>query len=397
MIACLITLLLVAADAVPADELRATVEVKIDGQPIAGAPILLQLTIKNTGANAFSYWCGGPARYPQGDAFTVLIEDEKGRWRRIRLSNGQYVQGSGGGIEIKPGDVVAFPAALSSLAAGAYSLRQVHCDAAGYYPGPDHHMVVTWPAMDAEPGLAINVREDAAALRRFGAQLLDRVRRDEPFARHVATEYHVQPVLDAVTEDLLAEDAGVVEGAAATLYHLSEFPKGFGEVVKRSMLKQLRADPPAKDACSMLAALAGRDGSDGSLDAVLAYVEAAKAWGEPRWPLQDLSDFKQPAAAAALRRALTDPDPLVRFTAAVGLSRRRDPAAVPVLVSELQRVGSGERVSAVYCLGEYWDDPRAMNAIEAASEDVNAEIRTPARQVLKDMQRREHPSTSPAK
>ena len=374
--------LAVVAAGAPRDEPRATLTVKVQQQQVVGVPILLELTVKNTGTQSIKYWCGGPDSYPGAHRFQAIIVDERGQEQRMPLSNGQYWRGSGDDKTIAPDAAVTFPAATAALPAGKYTLRSVVGEKEGYQPAPNEPMVVTWPAIDAKVMQALELREDPEAQRAFGEGLLGRVRKGEPFALHVAAEYRIAAVLDAMVKDMESDDAGVAVQACEVIFKMSEFPKGLGAVIKRSMLKHLKAEDSQEesDLRSMLAALAAREGSDESLDAVLALVDDGLPRPHPHrcWALQNVQNFEQPKAAETLRKLLTYPDAWVRFKAASGLSRRRDPAAVPVLVETFKDRTSDERDSALYSLSDYWDDPRAVAAIDQAAKDTDARVRQAA-------------------
>ncbi|MGA2501304.1 MAG: HEAT repeat domain-containing protein, partial [Tepidisphaeraceae bacterium] len=164
------------------------------------------------------------------------------------------------------------------------------------------------------------------------------------------------------------------------IFKLSDFPKGLGAVIRRSMLKHLKMERSDGETSlrSGLASVAARELSDESLDAVLALLEDELQRPDRCWSIQELWNFEQPKAAEALRKLLTHPDGWVRFMAASGLSRRRDLAAVPVLVETSKNPTSEERTYALHRLSDYWDDPRAVAAIDQAIKDTDARVRQSA-------------------
>lgn len=384
------------SSATRAADLRAALEVAIDGQTLAGQPVLLTLTVRNTGPDRFGYWCGGPGRYPPANRFVAVFVDPAGRQRRSRLSNGQYVEGSGGDIPIAPGEAVTFPAAAEPLPPGKWTLASVAGEQRGYVVGPGKAMTVTWPATEASPRLPLDVRDDPKAAAAFAEDLLRRVRREEPFARHVATEFEIPAVIDATVRDLGSDDADAAARAAKALFQLDPLPAGLGAVIKRCMTKRLATDAPGD--LGYLTALAEREGSDDALDAVLAFVNARGDFpgeGDRRYRLQYLFGFTQPRAADALRAALKDPR--LAFTAAVGLSGRHDPAALPVLLDVARFRGHMDRSMALARLADYWDAPEAVATLEqvAADPESSDADRGDARRALQSAKDAKARSTAP--
>ncbi|MGA2498213.1 MAG: hypothetical protein ABSH20_10755, partial [Tepidisphaeraceae bacterium] len=161
--------LAVVAAGAPQDEPRATLTVKVQQRQVVGVPILLELTVKNTGTRAITYWCGGPDIYPGAHPFEAIIVDERGQEQRMELSNGQYVKGSGQGRTIETDTVMTFPAAMAGLPAGKYTLRSVVGES-------DRD---AWPEMEAKVEQKLEVRVDPDAQRTFGEELLGRVRKGE--------------------------------------------------------------------------------------------------------------------------------------------------------------------------------------------------------------------------
>src|SRR5437764_11391316 len=68
-------------------------------QPV-GAPILIRITVTNTGQAVVGYWCGGPGMYPDAREFAARIIDGNGTTREATLSNEQAQMGSGHFIKI---------------------------------------------------------------------------------------------------------------------------------------------------------------------------------------------------------------------------------------------------------------------------------------------------------
>jgi len=365
----------------PAGEMRASLAVKVDQKQIAGVPVIFELTITNSGTKAFACWCGGPDKYPPADWFEAVIIDEAGKERRVPMSNGQYHMGSGGAIKIEAGKSSKLPAAIEGLPAGKYTIKAIVGEAQGYFPNPKLAMIATWPAMEWKEGQKFEVKDDAEGAARFAKDLLKQVRAGQPFAKHVATDYTIQVVIDAMFGDLESADPEVVTQASRTVYRLGEFPKGFGAVIRRAMSKQLSVESPSGDATAMLASLAEREGSDDSLEAVLAYIDSGM---QREWSMQNLFNFKQEKAAARLRELLKAKEDSIRLRAAIGLSKRHDPSAIPVLIDAARAKGNNYRGDVFYPLSDYWDDERAMAVLREAAADPDESVRRDAATALKN-------------
>jgi hypothetical protein len=373
-----------ADDALP----KARLAVRVyDNYAVAGLPVILRLSVTNTGRVPFHYWCGGPDRYPPAGEFVATVEGTDGEAREVPLSNGQYTQGSGSLVWVEPGQTVWLPATIDSLPPGRYTIRTVRCEEQGYFPVPNGPMKVTWPTVASAVGLTVKVRKDPTRYDQIVAELLARTRANDPFAQHVATEFRVAQVIKAMMADLGSDDQAA--GTAARVLFMLRDPKpdGLGDTLKRAVVRRLRADESDRDVLSLLSSLAEQEGSDASLDSVLAIVLEPGAVERSRYVLQDLFNFKQARATEALRKFVAHPDSGVRFTAAVGLSKRRDPAAVPVLVAASREPGHPDRTHAFYRLEDYPDDPRAVAAIEAGARDPDEAVRRSAISVRESLNR----------
>lgn len=356
---------------------------------VANLPIAFRMKVANSGNVPFSYWCGGPGRYPPGDEFVAVIAAADGATKEYRLSNGQYTQGgSGSGITIRPGDATWLPVVLEPLPVGRYTLQQIHCDARGSFPRPGAPMDVYWPAMSIMPNQTFEVRDNPVAADRISLEMLARVRKYEPFAEHVASTYKIPAVMNAMLQDLESEDS-TTAGIAAEFYFKvdSHRPAEFMKILGRAISKRLGEDIPDWNLLSLLGSLAEQEGTDEALGFVLKYVLDDRSVHHSRYVLQHLFNFSQPAATHALRRFIADPDRNVRFTAAVGLSKRLDPAAVPVLIAASQDVSHPDRSHALYRLADYHDNPQATAAVVAASHDPDEAFRKTALSVLEMIER----------
>ena len=99
-----------------------------------------------------------------------------------------------------------------------------------------------------------------------------------------------------------------------------------------------------------------------------------------------LGAFTSAESRGALAAALDDPVADVRWNAAIALARRRDPAAVPVLLSMLDRgqlaavpgltdEQRSEVMAQAIDAASQFDDPRAADAIRALRTDPDLKVR----------------------
>lgn len=76
-----------------------------------------------------------------------------------------------------------------------------------------------------------------------------------------------------------------------------------------------------------------------ALDALLTLSQSPQP-NQRWWALRALAGFAQPSAGQALVAALADTEPDVRSCAALALTQRPEPAAIPALISMLHREDS---------------------------------------------------------
>jgi hypothetical protein len=360
----LLTSRLMAQD-VPPDSLT---DVEADEVQPAGAPILVRITLTNTGQKVITYWCGGPAKYPGAHAFTARITNERGKTRESVLSNGQFQGGSGGNCPIQPGQSVTLPAALEPLPAGSYTLQ--------VGKGKPAKIIV----------------KDAPELTREREQdILKRVRKGEPFAQHVSAKFPTGPVTAALLQDLLSEDQQVAFQAAYALYCAEKIPADSGAIVNKAMRMHLDAVEKKQhretSPLIYLAFLAAHVGSDEAMSAVLTLAHSNMDVGTRGSAIGALGTFKQEGAAKALRDLLKDEVQEVRFAAARALAERKDPAAVEVLLVVAGDTGNSWRGYAYRALAKFPTDARVESAIKNGLRDEDEFVRSQAEQALRELRR----------
>ena len=304
----------------------ARLDVKVAETAILGEPVLMEVTVTNTGCAAMSYWCGGPDTYPNAEIFRVTLTDADGKMLEVQPSNGQYIQGSGGHCRIIPGQSIQVPLAIPPLAAGKWTL-QVNCIEGGYIDkkagGVKH---VTWPMVDKTSGSAFTVKDDAEAKQQFEKELLARIRGGKDvFSRHVASHYAIMGVLTPLLRDLSGPDDKAALTAENTLFQTPSLPPGTDKVVREAVAAQLKRDEYKADvnllACLM--GLAERQPTDEMLKAVLALAHSdIKSPGDEilDHAVSALRYFPQKESQDELHRFLNDKRQRVRDAASNALA-----------------------------------------------------------------------------
>ena len=112
---------------------------------------------------------------------------------------------------------------------------------------------------------------------------------------------------------------------------------------------------------------------DPSAEPELASLARSEDAGVRKTAVHALGSLPSAEARATLAAALDDPIEDVRWNAAVALARRRDPAAVPVLLEMLDRAHLG----AVAGMTEEQRVDTLLQAVEAAAVVPDARLRAP--------------------
>ena len=228
----------------PAASLRVTADAL---QP-SDAPIVLELTIQNTGATRLSYWCGGPGDYPDCDDFvaTVTRRGPAETVARIRLANGQSAGGAGRAFEVAPGASVHFPAALGPLPRGSYKI-----EVEGAARGRERDGLIVaadWPATRTLDAIGVEVRDDPRLAAARDAGVLAKIRAHDPFARCLAVTWPRAAVREALAADLTGDDAVAADRAADGLWGDRPPDKSDLPLVARAIDQHLQ---PPDDGCDV--------------------------------------------------------------------------------------------------------------------------------------------------
>lgn len=237
----LLCLLLPMTSAV-AGEPSATLLVTAEKVQPAGQPILLMLTILNTGSVPIGYWWGGPGDYPDAKDFRVAIEPTAGATTNpplrngiIILRNGQNSSGAGRTRLISPGHSVVLPAAIASPSAGSYRIW--------IGSSPDSN----WPWMRAAHPLNVDLRDDAKLASARQQELLARVRNNDHFAQFVARAFPTSTLTESLQKDLEGNDIIAAERAMDGLWEEDTSPQDAADAVAKAIAAHVKPPSDAFD------------------------------------------------------------------------------------------------------------------------------------------------------
>ena len=400
----------VALAPVARGDTTAALDAKLTSPPLAGFPLIFDLTITNTSPAgdkppSFMYF-GGDGVYPSAIGFEVRITDRAGHVIHRGLQNAQYHMGSRGGPH--PIDQsLTFPAVADGLATGDYTLFIFTAGGS-----------VGLPPMRS-PALKVTIRDDAAAFKR-AAQPYSAAPASVPaktFTDFVGITYGFSPIVNQWLADLAKPeaDAATLRMAAIRLSSVVRLPAGSESILKEAVAR-LQNKPPADmtagDQAQTIQSLircAAHIGTDAGTEIVLSVAQgdtpqrsyAVSALGG--CPGQRIDDL-----LVALSK---DPDANVARNAQIALGARGNPIALSFAKEALKtpyttasptgRGPSGPTTMAITAatmiLLGLSDNPEAQKIIKEVSADPQSPLRSNgALQLLTRLQLLEQgPATRP--
>jgi hypothetical protein len=333
----------------------------------AGVPVILQLLIHNTGAARMSYWCSGPGEYPDAADYTATLMGPEGPVEKIPLANGQHSESDGRSMDVAPGRSIQFPATLGILAPGAY---QILIEGVPRFGGP--RSVMTWPAVRSSGFFHLEVRHenDLAAAR--DAQIVARVRADDPFCRFVAAKWPRRGVRDALVADLTGDDIVAADRAADGLWGDADPAKVDGPLVASVILKHLKPPAGECDIGLMTRLTSGSEALDSEpVKAAMAKLVLARSEGIVRRAAASALDRPADTVVTANRLRLPDANGVNSSEAA---QRRRHDAAMLDAMLELARSQDvHERRLAYAALGDLPSSPTVIEALHLGQHDSDGQ------------------------
>lgn len=333
-----------------------------DTQP-AKSPILLKLTMTNTGKMPLTYWCGLSGDYPPLYRDTkARVTDANGKVSEVQISNGQAELGSGFVKSLAPGDSIIIPAVIGPMPPGNYLIE---------FSGGSARVTIK---DDAD---LLKKREQDLRARISGGNIAGQDLRTrgsgEPFAEHVVITYPTQSLLESYLRDLSGDDVETAECAVRLLARVPKLPEGTVPFLAKAMDKQftpLRNRIQRGVMLSELAGLAARIGSDEALELVvkLSHNESGEGAG-----IGALGLFKQERVTKELHTLLTSKDEISRYYAAQTLAERKDVAAIEVMAAIVSNPKTSSTLREYGCraLVNFPKDERAEEAIRSCLSDIH--------------------------
>ena len=358
----------------------ASLTVSGDAVQPAGAPVILQLSVRNTGKSRISYWCAGPGEYPDAAVFvaTVAPVGAPGKPLKLILDNGQW-SGPGRAFDLAPGRSITFPATIGPVLPGRYRIT-IEGAAQGRGEG-DALKAITWPATRSDNALEFEVRHDNPLAGARDAHIVAGVRANEPFARHLASTWPRKGVRDALVVDLAGDDVVAADRAADGLWGDADPAAVDGPLVASVILKHLAPPAGESDVGLMTRLTAGSKSlASEQLKAAMAKLVLARPEGQVR-----------SSAAAALERGVTLPLAGPTYSLAdakrfewpnafanVGGTeaeqrQRHDAALLGAMLDLARSEDPHERKLAYRALTDLAQNPAAAQAVERGLKDPDIE------------------------
>jgi hypothetical protein len=373
--------MLTCASDVSAAHSHLTASLQISADPVQpeGAPVLLMLTVRNTGREPISYWCGGPGEYPDaGDFFANLkrVDAIRFYWPEPKVfSNGQSRDGAGRLLEVPPGRTLQFPVAFEPVPQGIYIIT-VEGNADGRMQNGAIRFV-TWPAMQSNDAVTVEIRADQKLATARDTQTIAKVRANDPFAKYVASNWPRKQVREALIDDLMGEDAVKADRAIEGLWGDGEPPKADAPIVVRAIVKHLKP-PEATTDVGLMTRLVEASKASKSPDATAAIALLATSRANGR--IQDMANDRLVAIKAGDGRGnigeFSDTeipkDDSVVVDALAGLARSADPE---------------QRKLAFNLLGFHPNNPVAEQVLRAGLNDQDLEVYAAADRNLDNIRR----------
>jgi hypothetical protein len=337
-----------------------SVAVQADSTQPAGLPILLTLTVTNTGDKPYLYWAPGRS-YPPGDSFLAVITDDSGNVREAQMNNDRGGPGSGGIFELLHGQSINIPVCIGPIAPGSYKIEVKYGNG------------ISGAVMKMDQAYRVVVKNDPDLAKRREEDLVARIRKGEGFAQYIAGNYPNKSLTDLLLQELLSDDSKNVEHAASAFLRVRKLPESSAKVIKKAVDNHLSATKGQASQDTqiprLLAVLAAKVGTDEALEPVISLARTKPV---SEGVVLALAGFKQEKATQELRRFLEDESDSLQFRAAQGLSGRKDPKALEVLLTVAHDPKSRWRMYSFDALLNYPNDPRVEDAIKSGLDYSNA-------------------------
>jgi HEAT repeat protein len=374
LFASLLTLISSFNPAAARDLPQLTVATRADSTQPGGLPILLTLTVTNTGEEPYFYYLLLGSSYPRGSTFVAVITNESGKVREAQMGNDQRGPGSGGVSKLLRGQTINVPVYINPLVPGSYKI-EVRCGNG-----------ISGAVIKMDQPTRVVVKNDADLAKKRDADLVARIRKGEAFAQYVAGTYPNRSLIDLLVQELLSNDSQIVERAASALLRVDKLPDGSVAVISKAINKHLAAVGQQENSNAsiprMLAVLAAKVGTDEALEPVIALARTKPVC---EGVIIALGSFKQEKATKELQRFLQDENNQLQFRAAQRLAERKDAKALEVLLTVAHDSKSRWRMYSFDALLKYADDQRVESAIKSGLDAPDSQVRQSAEFALRQL------------
>jgi hypothetical protein len=353
----------------------ATLQVTADPIQPEGLPVLLTLTVHNSGREPIYFWQDSAGDYPDASHFVATVigqgRDRTLLRKQLSNSNGPLASGSGRLRRIDRGRSLSFPAALPPLPAGSYRIIVVG-EPQGRFAGGQ--LVDVWvPQTISEPSPRVEIRADEKLAEERDEQIIAKVRTGDPFAEHVAGRYPREAVRDALEQDLSGDDIVAAEGAIDAFWPGRDPPPEAAPTIASAIRSHLKPINDGHDEWMMHQLLGmARQLNTPDVTAAVKELSAARPDGRVRdyaknAPTQ-LNYQATPPAHVRLRPEDVFEDPLI--DALLKLSQSVDPKT---------------RIRAYKSLSGYPESRRAIEALKKGTLDRDDSARLAAEKGLRTL------------
>lgn len=384
-----------------------TASLTISGDAVqpAGAPVILQLLVRNTGKSRISYWCAGPGEYPDAAVFvaTVAPVGAPGKPFTLILDNGQW-SGPGRAFELAPGRSITIPATIGPVLPGRYRIT-IEGAAQGRGEG-DALKAITWPATRSDNVFEVEVRHDNSLAAARDARIVASVRANDPFARHLASTWPRKGVRDALVVDLTGDDVVAADRAADGLWGDADPAAVDGPLVARVILKHLAPPVDESDVGLMTRLTKGSKSLESDqLKAAMAKLVLARPEGRVRSSAAAALDRVTlpawgPTYGVAGAKKLLFPNAFADVGTEADQRQRHEAAILGAMLDLAQSQDPHERKLAYRALADFVQNPAAEQAVELGLKDPDPECARAAQRAMdvihwRDAERAKKPSSGP--
>ena len=271
---------------------KVSLTAKGKGEQVIGWPVVVELTLTNSGTEPIGWWCGGPDVYPAAEHFTVEVRyGSDSDWHEVKPTNGQYVQGSGTTRQLKPGDSVAVPLAIPVInndRVNGISFRIVPRD---------------WHVDKSAKGY-VQTTDNPQDIDHLRARVIMAALTQQPaFDQHLASTYADAVVVDTLLKLVTVDNAPIVAGATRVLARQTTLPESTGSDFAIAVRRWLPRTPRPEwgGLREYVAEAALKSQNEAARQAV---IEALSNVAEPRCRLIAINALRlSPGDGAWLRRA----------------------------------------------------------------------------------------------